>query len=146
MGMGELKGSQQVLSFHNGPGVVWGVSGVFSESPKKPARGVTIPLLEMHKLNLREGKALGEGTLQGRMDYKQQSQGARCPTANLSASLRRYFIIIVWSIQTRSERGGERGALLGGSAIAKKDNKVLSHLGGQRQRFQEESLLGTSVK
>ena len=44
------------------------------------------------------------------------------------------------------ERGGERGALLGGSAIAKKDNKVLSHLGGQRQRFQEESLLGTSVK
>lgn len=81
------------------------------------------------------------------MDYKQQSQGARCPTANLSASLRRYFIIIVWSIQMRSERGGERGALLGGSAIAeKKDNKVLSHLGDQRQRFQEESFLRTSIK
>lgn len=47
----------------------------------------------------------------------------------------------------RPERGRERGALLGGSAIAvKKDDKVLSHLGGQRQRFQEESLLGTSIK
>lgn len=47
----------------------------------------------------------------------------------------------------RSERGGERGALLGGSAIAeKKDNKVLSHLGDQRQRFQEESFLRTSIK
>ncbi|KAM7231054.1 hypothetical protein CapIbe_017499 [Capra ibex] len=81
------------------------------------------------------------------MDYRRRGQGSRCPTADLSASLRRYFTITVWSIQTRPERGGERGALLGGSAIAdKKDDKVLSHLGGQRQRFQEESLLGTSIK
>lgn len=123
------------------PGVVWGASSVFSASPKKPARGVTISLVDAQTEPQR-----GEGTRQGRMDYRRQSQSSRCPTANLSASLWRYFII-VWRIQTRSESGRERGALLRGSAVTeKKNDKVLSHLGGQWQRFQEESLLGTSIE
>lgn len=33
---------------------------MFSESPKKPARGLTISLWEMHRLTLREGRALTE--------------------------------------------------------------------------------------
>lgn len=123
------------------PGVVWGVSSMFLASPKKPVRGVTISPADAQTEPQR-----GEGTRQGRMDYKRQSQGSCCPTANLSASLWCYFIIIVWSIQTKSESGGERGALLRGSAIAEKDDKVLSHLGGQQQRFQEESSLGTSIE
>ena len=46
--------------------------------------------------------------------------------------------------KVRKWRGG---TLLGDSATAeKKEGKVLSHLGGQRVRFQEESLLVTSIE
>lgn len=67
---------------------------------------------------------------------------AKAHAVPLQTSLPLYDITLS-SLFGASESGGERGALLCGSATAeKKDDKVLSHLGGQWQRFQEESLLG----
>ena len=59
--MGELEGNQQVLSFYMCQALsVQGVSNLLSASPKNCAVGIIISLLQMHKLDLREVKALAK--------------------------------------------------------------------------------------
>ena len=79
---------------------------MFSESPKKPARGVTISLLEMHKLNLREVKTLAQAGWT-------TSSRAKVHAVPLQTSLPLYDVTLS-SLSGASKRGQneeERGEL-----------------------------------